>query len=248
MVRREMAQHHIRGLSLVVVSDRQTLFSRGYGLADVSRGIPAATDTVYPDRVGLEGRHRFARCFAGRAESAGPRCSCHRLRASLLDPKPIPLSTHHLARAPLASCRAARGHRSRDVDRLARAAFARAAAPRRGGLGRPARLHVPLFQHRILARRPRCRDRVAHVVCGLCQPHAVRAARYVLFELRSPSGPHGPPRGRVRQRSSCPANASARRVGRLDALDRERRWTLPPDAAVAWGCWTGARARPRECC
>lgn len=50
MVRGEMAQHHIRGLSLVVVSDRQTLFSRGYGYADVARGVPATIDTVY--RIG----------------------------------------------------------------------------------------------------------------------------------------------------------------------------------------------------
>lgn len=50
MIRREMSQHHVRGLSVVVVSDARTLFSRGYGYADPARGVAATADTVY--RVG----------------------------------------------------------------------------------------------------------------------------------------------------------------------------------------------------
>ena len=50
MIRREMDRRSIRGLSIVVVNDHETLFRRGYGYADASRRIPATADTVY--RIG----------------------------------------------------------------------------------------------------------------------------------------------------------------------------------------------------
>lgn len=47
LVRKEMKDKDIEALSVALVEDQQLLWSEGFGVADVARGIPAQADTLY---------------------------------------------------------------------------------------------------------------------------------------------------------------------------------------------------------
>ncbi len=50
LIRKEMAQNSVQGLSIALVDDQQVVWSEGFGFADTDAGIPATADTIY--RIG----------------------------------------------------------------------------------------------------------------------------------------------------------------------------------------------------
>lgn len=50
LIRKEMSQHNIQGLSLALVDDQQLIWADGFGFADTAANLPATADTVY--RIG----------------------------------------------------------------------------------------------------------------------------------------------------------------------------------------------------
>ena len=50
MIEKQMKAHHVVGLSIVLVDDQMTVWSKGFGYADLSKEVPATGDTIY--RVG----------------------------------------------------------------------------------------------------------------------------------------------------------------------------------------------------
>ncbi len=50
LIRREMAQNNIQGLSLALIDDQQVVWADGFGYADTAARLPATADTVY--RIG----------------------------------------------------------------------------------------------------------------------------------------------------------------------------------------------------
>ena len=46
-INKEMKKHNIKGLSIAIVDDQDEVWSRGFGLADVSGKIPATDETIY---------------------------------------------------------------------------------------------------------------------------------------------------------------------------------------------------------
>lgn len=50
LIRREMAQNSIQGLSLALIDDQQVVWTEGFGYADTAARLPATADTIY--RVG----------------------------------------------------------------------------------------------------------------------------------------------------------------------------------------------------
>ena len=48
LIRQEMENHHVQGLSIALVDDQQIVWAQGFGYADVSKKIRATPETVYP--------------------------------------------------------------------------------------------------------------------------------------------------------------------------------------------------------
>jgi CubicO group peptidase (beta-lactamase class C family) len=48
LIRREMKEHNVQGLSIALVDDQHVIWAQGFGYADVSKKIPATDETVYP--------------------------------------------------------------------------------------------------------------------------------------------------------------------------------------------------------
>ncbi len=50
VIKRDMARHDVRGLSIALIDNQQVVWAEGFGYADVAQQIPATADTVY--RIG----------------------------------------------------------------------------------------------------------------------------------------------------------------------------------------------------
>lgn len=50
LIRKEMTQHNLQGLSIALVDDQQVVWAEGFGFADTAAKVPATADTVY--RIG----------------------------------------------------------------------------------------------------------------------------------------------------------------------------------------------------
>ena len=47
-IQKEMEKHNVQGLTIALVDDQQIIWAQGFGYADVSKGIRATPETVYP--------------------------------------------------------------------------------------------------------------------------------------------------------------------------------------------------------
>lgn len=49
-IQKDMKKHNVKGLSIAIVDDQKIIWSKGFGLADVEKNLPASSKTVY--RIG----------------------------------------------------------------------------------------------------------------------------------------------------------------------------------------------------